>query len=78
MFKLENIFFFFKGLSPIKTIQEALHRANWSIDSVDLFELNETYAAQSVAVIRELGIDPDKVLLLHIETMFFIYFFTFL
>ncbi|CAF4647733.1 unnamed protein product [Rotaria sp. Silwood1] len=49
------------GLAPIKTIQEVLRKANWSIDSVDLFELNEVYAAQSVAVIRELHIDPEKV-----------------
>ncbi|CAF0767709.1 unnamed protein product [Rotaria sordida] len=49
------------GLAPIKTIQEVLRKANWSIDSVDLFELNEAYAAQSVAVIRELRINPEKV-----------------
>ncbi|CAF0788297.1 unnamed protein product [Adineta steineri] len=49
------------GLAPIKTIQEALRKAHWSIDSVDLFELNEAFAAQSVAVIRELRIDPEKV-----------------
>jgi acetyl-CoA C-acetyltransferase len=34
------------------------------MDSVDLFELNEAYAAQSVAVIRELHIDPEKVFFL--------------
>jgi len=49
------------GLAPIKTIQEALRKANWSINSVDLFELNEAYAVQTVAVIRELRIDPEKV-----------------
>ncbi|CAF2458485.1 unnamed protein product [Rotaria sp. Silwood2] len=49
------------GLAPIKAIQEALRKANWSIDSVDLFELNEAYAAQTVAIIRELRIDSEKV-----------------
>ncbi|CAM4766552.1 unnamed protein product [Rotaria magnacalcarata] len=49
------------GLAPIKTIQEVLRKANWSIDSVDLFELNEAYAAQSIAIIQELRIDPEKV-----------------
>ncbi|CAF3385500.1 unnamed protein product [Rotaria socialis] len=49
------------GLAPIKTIQEVLRKANWSIDSVDLFELNEAYAVQSIAIIQELRIDPEKV-----------------
>ena len=52
-----------QGLAPIKSIQEALRKANWSIQSVDLFELNEVYAAQSVAVIQQLQIDPQKVFL---------------
>jgi acetyl-CoA C-acetyltransferase len=48
-------------LAPIKAIRDALQKANWSIESVDLFELNEAFAAQSVAVIRELRINPEKV-----------------
>lgn len=53
----------YQGLAPIKSIQEALRKANWSIESVDLFELNEVYAAQSVAVLQQLQIDPQKVFL---------------
>ncbi|CAF0980485.1 unnamed protein product [Rotaria sordida] len=49
------------GLAPIKAIQEALRKANWSIDTVDLFEVNEAFAAQSVAVIRDLRINPEKI-----------------
>jgi hypothetical protein len=35
--------------------------AGWSVDDVDLFELNEAFASQSLAVVRELGVDKDKV-----------------
>ncbi|UJR23828.1 hypothetical protein I4U23_026804 [Adineta vaga] len=49
------------GLAPIKTIQEALRKAHWSIETLDILELNEAYAAQTVAIIRELRIDPEKV-----------------
>ena len=35
--------------------------AGWPLDQVDLFELNEAFAVQAVAVLNELGIDPDKV-----------------
>jgi acetyl-CoA C-acetyltransferase len=38
-----------------------LKKAGWSIDQVDLFELNEAFAVQAVAVTRELGLDPAKV-----------------
>lgn len=38
-----------------------LQRANWQIGDVDLFELNEAFAAQSCAVVKELGLDPKKV-----------------
>lgn len=48
-------------MAPIKSIQEALRKANWSVDTVDLFELNEAFAAQSAAVIRDLRINPEKV-----------------
>lgn len=50
-----------KGIAPIKAIRDALQKADWSIESVDLFELNEAFAAQSVAIIRELRINPEKV-----------------
>jgi acetyl-CoA C-acetyltransferase len=38
-----------------------LKKAGWNKDDVDLFEFNEAFAAQSVAVLRELGINPNKV-----------------
>ena len=49
------------GLGPIPSIQQALSRANWKIDDVDLFEINEAFAAQSIAVIKELKIPKEKV-----------------
>jgi len=49
------------GLGPIPSIQEALSKANWKIDEVDLFEINEAFAAQSIAVIKELKIPEQKV-----------------
>ncbi len=49
------------GLGPIPSIQEALSKANWKIDEVDLFEINEAFAAQSIAVIEELKIHEQKV-----------------
>jgi len=49
------------GLGPIPSIQEALSKANWKIDEVDLFEINEAFAAQSIAVIEELKIPEQKV-----------------
>jgi acetyl-CoA acyltransferase len=38
-----------------------LSRANWDIDSIEIFEINEAFSSQSLAVIRELKIDPNKV-----------------
>ncbi len=49
------------GLGPIPSIQEALSKANWKIDEVDLFEINEAFAAQGIAVIKELKIPEQKV-----------------
>ena len=49
------------GLGPINAVQIALKKANWAIDEVDLFEINEAFAAQSIAVIKELNINKDKV-----------------
>ncbi|UJR25007.1 hypothetical protein I4U23_006368 [Adineta vaga] len=49
------------GLAPIGAIKEALRKAKWDIETVDLFELNEAFAAQSVAVSKELRIDPKKL-----------------
>ncbi len=49
------------GLGPIPATKKALSRAGISIDDLDLIELNEAFAAQAIACIRELGLDPDKV-----------------
>jgi acetyl-CoA C-acetyltransferase len=49
------------GLGPIPAIRRALARATLTVDDIDLFELNEAYAAQSLAVMRELGLDPARV-----------------
>ena len=38
-----------------------LNKANWTSEEVDLYELNEAFAAQSIAVIKELKLDPSKV-----------------
>ena len=49
------------GLGPIEAVREAIKKAKWRLDEIDLFEINEAFAAQSIAVIRELGIDKNKV-----------------
>ena len=49
------------GLGPIEAVREASKKANWNLDEIDLFEINEAFASQSIAVIRELGIDENKV-----------------
>ena len=49
------------GLGPIDAVREALKKAKWKLNEIDLFEINEAFAAQSIAVIRELGIDQNKV-----------------
>ena len=49
------------GIGPVEATRLALSRANWDIDSVDIFEINEAFASQCIAVSRELGIDEDRV-----------------
>ena len=49
------------GLGPIEAIRQATKKANWDLDEIDLFEINEAFAAQAIAVISELAIDEDKV-----------------
>ncbi len=49
------------GLGPIPAVKEALNKADWSLDDVDLFEINEAFAAQSLAVIKELKIPIEIV-----------------
>ena len=49
------------GLGPVGATQKALQRAGWKAGDVDLYELNEAFAAQACAVNKLLGIDPAKV-----------------
>ena len=49
------------GMGPVPAVRRALERAKLTKDQIDLFELNEAFAAQSLAVVRELGIDASKV-----------------
>src|SRR5213082_2411960 len=49
------------GLGPIPATQKVLKRAGMTIDQIDLIELNEAFAAQAIACIRELELDPAKV-----------------
>jgi len=49
------------GLGPIPALREALARIGLRIDEIDLFEVNEAFAAQVLAVQRELGIDGRKL-----------------
>jgi acetyl-CoA C-acetyltransferase len=49
------------GMGPVPAVRKVLERAGLKIEDVDLFELNEAFASQSLAVGRELGLDPAKV-----------------
>ncbi|CAK8686418.1 unnamed protein product [Clavelina lepadiformis] len=49
------------GTGPISAIRKAVSKAGWKLEDVDLFEINEAFASQSLAIVRELGIDMDKV-----------------
>ena len=49
------------GLGPIEAVNQAIKKANWKLEDIDLFEINEAFAAQSIAVIRELKINESKV-----------------
>ena len=51
----------YMGIGPIPAVRKVLERAGVSIGDVDLVELNEAFAAQSIPVIRELGLDPEIV-----------------
>ncbi len=48
-------------MAPVDAVNTVLDKTGWSRDEVDLYELNEAFAVQSVAVVKELGIDPEKV-----------------
>ena len=49
------------GIGPISSTQKALERSGWDIDDIDIFEINEAFSSQSIAVINELSIDYQKV-----------------
>lgn len=49
------------GIGPIPATRKALKQAGLTIDQIDLFEFNEAFAAQSVACVRELGVNPELV-----------------
>jgi acetyl-CoA C-acetyltransferase len=49
------------GLAPIDAVLKLMPKVGWGLDSVDLIELNEAFAAQAMAVIRELKLDPARV-----------------
>ena len=49
------------GMGPVSATRKVLDNADWEIDSVDVFELNEAFSSQSLAVISELGIDTSCV-----------------
>ena len=48
-------------MAPVEAIQRVLKKAGWTLDDVDLIELNEAFAVQAVAIIRELKLDPARV-----------------
>ena len=49
------------GIGPVKAVPKALERAGQKMNDIDLIELNEAFAAQSLAVVRDLNIDPEKL-----------------
>jgi acetyl-CoA C-acetyltransferase len=49
------------GMGPVAAVRNAVERAGLNLPAIDLFELNEAFAAQSIAVVHELGLDAAKV-----------------
>ena len=49
------------GIGPIEAVPKALKKANMKLDDIDLIELNEAFASQSLAVIRTLGLNQEVV-----------------
>jgi acetyl-CoA C-acetyltransferase len=49
------------GTGPIPASKKALEKAGWTVADLDLIESNEAFAAQSLCVVKELGLDTDKV-----------------
>jgi acetyl-CoA C-acetyltransferase len=48
-------------MTPVEAVRRVVEKVGWKLQDVDLFELNEAFSVQAVAVLRELGIDPAKV-----------------
>jgi len=48
-------------MTPVEAVRRVAEKAGWKLSDVDLFELNEAFAVQAVAVLNELGIDPERV-----------------
>src|SRR5262249_25057450 len=48
-------------MTPVEAVRRVVQKSGWKLKDVDLFELNEAFSVQAVAVLRELGIDPEKV-----------------
>ena len=48
-------------MTPVEAVRKVASKVGWKLDDVDLFEINEAFSVQVVAVMRELGIDPSKV-----------------
>jgi acetyl-CoA C-acetyltransferase len=48
-------------MTPVEAVRKLASKIGWSLADVDLFEINEAFSVQAVAVMRELGIDPGKV-----------------
>jgi len=48
------------GIGPVPAVRKVLDRAGLKLDEIDLFEVNEAFAAQALAVVRELGLPPDR------------------
>jgi len=49
------------GIGPVPATQKALTRQGWSIDDIDVAELNEAFAAQAIPCMNQLGLDPERV-----------------
>ncbi|XP_012530396.1 acetyl-CoA acetyltransferase, cytosolic [Monomorium pharaonis] len=49
------------GVGPIEAVKLVLKKANWTKEEVDIYELNEAFAAQAIVCVQELGLDPEKV-----------------
>jgi acetyl-CoA C-acetyltransferase len=48
-------------MTPVEAVRKLAQKIGWPLEDVDLFEINEAFSVQMIAVLRELGIDPDRV-----------------